>query len=289
MARVEPVFMTKGNGGFADGIQSPVSHLVEGGMFGYAKQWQSWVNNHQYTSRPLISFLLEAPLGFKLLPDAKTNIAILRNLVETIRHRITGLQYKLEVNVENGQDFGKSGQKYEVFTNVTEQQPTVSFSFWERPGLAITRYIIYWIRMLMMDPETKYAAIGTVAGTEAYDSMPDMYSAAMLFVEPDTSMRRVVQAWIGINMWPKMSPDNEASFDSSNPSQTREIQIDFSGVYQYGPGVDYFAQKFLDSIKLIGADQFHQKAAIDGVDAMVANSHQSFSDTARNVSKQAFR
>ena len=143
--------------------------------------------------------------------------------------------------------------------------------------------------MLMMDPETKYAAIGTVAGTEAYDSMPDMYSAAMLFVEPDTSMRRVVQAWIGINMWPKMSPDNEASFDSSNPSQTREIQIDFSGVYQYGPGVDYFAQKFLDSIKLIGADQFHQKAALDGVDAMVANSHQSFSDTVRSVSKQAFR
>ena len=119
--------------------------------------------------------------------------------------------------------------------------------------------------------------------------MPDMYSAAMLFVEPDTSMRRVVQAWIGINMWPKMSPDNEASFDSSNPSQTREIQIDFSGVYQYGPGVDYFAQKFLDSIKLIGADQFHQKAALDGVDAMVANSHQSFSDTVRSVSKQAFR
>mgnify|MGYP001748595045 CR=1 FL=1 len=59
MARVQPVFMAKGNGGFADGIQTNVSHLIEGGNFGYAKQWHSWVNNHQYTSRPLLTFLLE--------------------------------------------------------------------------------------------------------------------------------------------------------------------------------------------------------------------------------------
>ena len=29
MARVQPVFMAKGNGGFADGIQTNVSHLIE--------------------------------------------------------------------------------------------------------------------------------------------------------------------------------------------------------------------------------------------------------------------
>lgn len=291
MSRIEPVFMTKGTGGFADGIQTEVSHLIEGGMFGYAKQWQSWINNHQYTSRPLLTFLLEAPLGFKLLPDGATHIAILRSLVETVRHRVTGLGHRLEVQVEDNQAFGGSGQKYEVFTNVTESQLNVQFSWWERPGLAIGRYMRFWIETLMMNMETKYASISTVAGTQAYDAMPDMYSMSMLFIEPNATHTKVVQSWIGINMWPKSSGDNEASHDKTSPSQTRELQIDFTGVYQYGPGVDYFAQKFLDSIKLVNANAWHE-SALHGtakIDAQVAASRTSYKDTVGNISKAQFK
>ena len=291
MARVQPVFMAKGNGGFADGIQTNVSHLIEGGNFGYAKQWHSWVNNHQYTSRPLLTFLLEPPIGFKLLPNKEDHIGALRSLVETVRHRWTGLQHKLTVNVESSQSFGGSGQKYEVFTNVTEEQSSVSLSVWERPGLAIGRFFKFWINMLMMNPETKYASISTVAGAEAekYDSMPDMYAMSMLFIEPDTNHRHVVQSWIGINMWPKDSGDNEAKHDKDNPSEVRELTIGFTGIFQYGPGVDYFAQKYLDNINLIGANEFHQKAAIQGIDAMVASARTSYVDTVRAVSRAQYK
>lgn len=288
MARVEPVFMAKGNGGFADGIPTNVSHLIEGGNFGYAKQWHSWVNNHMYTSRPLLTFLLEPPLGFKLLPNAMDHISALRSLVEVVRHRWTGLVYKLTVNVDNSQSFGGSGQKYEVFTNVTEDQPSVTLSVWERPGLAISRFIQYWINMLMMNPETKYASISTVSGTEAYDSMPDMYAMSMLFIEPDTNHKRVVQAWIGINMWPRDSADNEAKHDKDNPSEVRELNIGFTGIFHYGPDVNRFAQEYLDSINLIGANEFFQKAALDGIDAMVAQARTSYTDTVRNVAKSQF-
>lgn len=291
MARIEPVFMTKGTGGFADGIQAPVVGLIEGGNFGYAKQWAAWINNTPYTSRPLISFLLEAPLGFKLLPEGKTHIAILRSLVETIRHRINGLGHKLTVSTDQNQAFGGSGQKYEVFTNVTEDQLNVTMSFWERPGLAIGRYMRYWIEMLMMNMETKYASISTVAGTADYDAMPDMYSMSMLFIEPNATMTKVVQSWIGINMWPKTSGDNEAKHDKENPSETRELQIEFSGIYHYGPGVDFFAQKFLDSIKLVNANAYHEAAVHNniGLDSLVAASRMSFGETVRNISRNQFK
>lgn len=284
--RVQPVYMPKGTGGFADAIQTNVSHLIEGGNFGYAKQWHSWVNNHQYTSRPLLTFLLEAPLGFKLLPNRDDHIAALRSIVETVRHKWEGLEHKLTVNVENAQSFGGSGQKYEVFTNVTEGQPSLTMSIWERPGLAVGRFFKYWINMLMMNPETKYASISTVAGTDAYDSMPDMYSMSMLFIEPDANHRKVVQAWIGINMWPKESGDNTAKHDKDNPSEIRELNIPFTGVYQYGTGVDWFAQQYLDSINLIGANEFNQQAALTGIDALVAQARTSYIDTVKNVAKQ---
>lgn len=289
MARIQPVFMAKGNGGFADGIQTPVAHLIEGGMFGYAKQWKSWVNNHQYTSRPLLTFLLEPPRGFKLLPNREDHIGALRSMVETVRHKWTGLQHKLTVSVENNQSYGGSGQKYEVFTNVTEEPISVQMAIWERPGLGISRFIKFWINMLMMNAETKYAAISTVAGTEEYDAMPDMYAMAMLFVEPDTNHKHVVQSWIGINMWPKDSGDNEAKADKDNPSETRELNIQFTGVFQYGPGVDFFAQRYLDSISLIGANEIHQEAVINGIDSMVANAPTSYASTIRAVSRAQYK
>ena len=164
-------------------------------------------------------------------------------------------------------------------------------SFWERPGLAIGRYMRYWIEMLMMNMETKYASISTVAGTQDYDAMPDMYSMSMLFIEPNATMTKVVQSWIGINMWPKSSGDNEAKHDKENPSETREIQIEFTGIYHYGPGVDFFAQKFLDSIKLINANAYHEEAIHSniGLDSMVAASRMSFGETVRNISRRQFK
>ena len=121
--------------------------------------------------------------------------------------------------------------------------------------------------------------------------MPDMYSMSMLFIEPNATMTKVVQSWIGINMWPKTSGDNEAKHDKENPSETRELQIEFTGIYHYGPGVDFFAQKFLDSIKLVNANAYHEEAlgGNAGLDSIVAGSRMSFGETVRAVSRKQFR
>lgn len=289
MSRVEPLFMGKGNGGFADGIQTEVMHLIKGGNFGYAKNWETWINGTPYVSRPLLTFLMETPLGFKLLPEAQTHISILRSLVETVRHRVEGLTHKLNVNKESNVAFGGSGQKFDVFSNVTEDQPTVSFSWWERPGLAINRFMNFWITMLMMDAETKYAAISTVAGTEAYDALPDMYSMSVLFVEPNSTHTKVVQSWLGINMWPTATGDNSRSSDKENPGSLQEITIEFSGIFMYGPSVDNLSQKVLNSISLINANVYHSKTVLSGIDAMVANSPESYSQSVRAISAAQYR
>lgn len=289
--RLNQVHQTKGQGTWVDGIQADVSGLIHGGNFGYAKDWSGWLNNHSYTSRPLISFLLQAPIGFKLLPGAEVYIATLRSLIENIRHQITGLNQTEEVDVDSNQSWGGSGQKYQVFTNVKENQSNVTFTYWERMGLSIYRFHAFWVRMLMMDKETKYAGISTVAGTEAYDALPDMYSMSVLFIEPDPTHRKVVQAWLGINMWPQTTGENEAKFDKDDPSTTRAVQIRYSGIYMYSTGVDYFAQRFLNNIKLIGANVYHQAVPsnLGQIDALVANAATGYNQSVTNVSRTQLR
>lgn len=286
--RLNDVWMTKGDGTWADGVQTNVSGLIFGGNFGYSKDYGGWINNTPYTSSPLLSFLLQAPLGFKLLPNSQIYISTLRSLVETIRHEITGLNHRLDVQVDESQPFGKSGQKFQVPTNVTEQQLNVTFSYYERLGLSIMRFHEFWIRMFIMHEESKYADINTVAGTEAFDCLPDMYSMSVIFILPDRKHDKVVQSWLGFNMWPKSTGDNEASFNVDNPSEVKVAQIEYTGTYIYNYGVDQFAQSILDNINIINAQISKEQLPenLSFIDGMVADGPASYSNTVNNIANR---
>ena len=155
------------------------------------------MNDHPFTTRPVITLLVEAPLFFKMLPNAQENISMLRSLVETVRTKWTGFQHKKVVNWDS-KNFGADGQKYEFYTNVTVEYGQLSMSVWERPGMPVKRFLDFWIDMGLMNEETKYASIATVAGTEAYDALPDMYTMGMLAIEPDVTGRRVNKLGIAL-------------------------------------------------------------------------------------------
>lgn len=278
-----------GGVGWVDGETARQAGLIHGGFNGYAVPWTAWVHNAMYTSRPMLTFLLQAPLAFKLLPDSQRYISTLRSLVETIRHRVDGINLRLDVQTDTSQKVGRAGQTFEVFLNTTVTESNVSMSWWERPGLPVYNFFQFWIRTLMADPETGYAAISTYAGTEAYDGLPDMYTMSMLFVEPDVTHRYCVKAVVGVNMFPKTTGDNEMRYDADNVSQVQEVTIEFSGFYHNTTGTRALGQRMLSSISLVNANVYRSAPAVSEIDAMVADSPMGYAQTVRNISKQQFK
>ncbi len=270
MARPTNVFEEQ-EGMYTDGVQTPVTDLRQGASMGYAPDIASWVSHQPYTSRPLIVYLLEAPLAFNKLPNGNRYIAALRHMVEAMPMTVEGLNSRLDVTTDDSTPFGAGGQKHEVFTNVMEVAPDINFQWRERLGKGIYRFLSQWIRLTMMDPNTKYATANTIEGVELTDALPDQYSMSCLFIEPDPLHRTVVQSWVVTNMFPKTTGDSTGKRDLANPAAVVDIQVPFAGIAQFGAGVDAFAQKVLSTNSLIGADPHRRKSYVDEISARVAD------------------
>jgi hypothetical protein len=121
----------------------------------------------------------------------------------------------------------------------------------------------------MKDPETKYANIATITGRGPTDMLLDRYSATMLFIEPDPTHRYVLDAWVTTNMFPKGTGQISAKRDLTSPGEIRTLDIDFTGVSQYGAGVRRFAQEILTNIDITGANPFLRNSFIQRISADV--------------------
>lgn len=253
---------------YATGVNRRVADLRYGGQFGYSPDFTTWVNAHPYVSRNLIPILIEAPLAMKALPNADHWIAALRSLIETKPLSIQGLNATLRVQTTET-PFGGSGQQFEVFTNVTEEKPNIQFTWAETVGISIYRFWSAYIRYFMMDPNTKFATINTIPGSRLNDLMADQYSFTTLFIEPDEIHGSVNQAWLVTNMFPKGTGDNTAKRDKTNDLERRDVNIEFTGIAQYGAGVDDFAQTILSEIDIIGADPHGREAFMQEISGYV--------------------
>ena len=258
----------KYNDVYATGVNRRMADLRYGGQMGYSPDFSTWVNFHPYVSRHVIPILVEPPLGMRFLPNANHWIGALRALIETIPMAITGLNAELTVNTQTV-PFGGGGQEFEVYTNVKRAKPDINIQYTERVGMSIFRYWDAYIRYLMMDPDTKNATINTIDGSQLNDLMADQFSMTVLFIEPDELHRFVNQAWLVTNMFPKTSGVNQAKMDKANDNEKRDLTIQFSGIAQYGAGVDDFAQIVMNEINIIGADPHGREAFTNEISGYV--------------------
>jgi hypothetical protein len=287
MPRLSDAVLNNATQGYQLGQQNAMLNLEYGGQQGYAQNLEQWVSSAAYIRKNLICILLEAPSGFSYLPNGQEYTNILRALVETHALSITGLQATLHVDTFNSNPVGGSGQMMQDPNNVTMDVPNVTFRFIDRYGMSITRYFEAWIRTLIMDPDTKIAGINTLSTTGVTDMLPDMYAATMLFIEPDPTGATVVKAWIGTNMYPTTSGPIEGSRDKTQAGQEAQLEIPFTGVYQYGIGVNLFAQSILSTMSLTGANPLNQAAFIQGIDADVAASTEGYATSVSTVASEA--
>jgi hypothetical protein len=269
---------------WAQGRENAMVDLTLGGQMGYAPDLTQYLGNQSYIRKNLICLLLEAPTGFALMPDAQQWVSTLRALVELHPLSIEGLTATLDVEVQETAPVGGGGEQHQDFVNVTRARSEPTFRWTEKYGRPIEQFLRQWIELFIMDPDTKIANIATLTGIATpTDMLADRYSMTCAFIEPDPTHTKVVKSWIVTNMFPHSSGEVVGRRELTAPGEATTYDIKFSGLSQYGLGVDQFCQGLLDSISIKNANPYQRKSFIDTISADVAATTASYANGATNV------
>ena len=274
MTRLTDAMMT---GGYTRDIDRPILDLKNGGQHGWSPNLTEWQSNQAHISRPLVCVMLEAPKMFTVMPDSQKWISSLKALFELHAYTIEGFNATLKVDTEEHQ-VGGAGEVQQEVVNVTRERSAPKFTFIEKYGRPAQTLLDYWIRYGLMDPETKFALLSTLGNAGVTDMLADWYSATCLFVVPDPLHKTVDKAWITTNMFPLGAGEVTAKRDIKSAQEMLTLDVEFSGLSQYGLGVSRFAQTILDKISVTNADPFMRPSFVDGISADVeaaANGYES--------------
>lgn len=286
MSRLAQALLQPGSA-YGAAATAPMLDLQFGGQMGFAPDLTEWVSNQQYIRRNLICLLVEAPRAFSLLPNPDAWVATLRALVELHPLSIEGLNATLSVEFAET-PVGGGGQMQEDFTDVKMARSEPVFKFNEKYGMPVNNFFSGWIRYLMMDPETKFANIATL-GNAPTDMLADLYTASMIFIEPDSTHTHVIKSWLGTNMMPKNAGDVTGRRDLTQAHEAVTYDIPMTGIFQYGAGVNAFAQRLLDGISLTGANPFLRDAFVQNITADVQAAKKGYGDGVSTLAASAIQ
>ena len=261
---------TLDNDAFTTGLTHATLDLTYGGMQGWCPDLTQWISNQSYVRRNMICIVLEAPAFFQLMPDPAKWVQCLRSLLELHAKSIEGMQAGLKVDFDDSVNVGGSGEIQQEVTNVTRDRSEPSFSFVEKYGMPIQTFIYNWITYGMMDPDAKYAMVGTLAGTKPADMLADWFTCSCLFIEPDPTHRFVMKSWVTTNMMPKETGEIIGKRDLSTAGEISNLTIPFTGLSQTGLGTNLFAQAILNSININNANPNLRPSFIQGINPDVA-------------------
>lgn len=256
------------NGGYSRDIDRPMLDLKFGGQHGWAPNLTEYISNQAYVSRPLICLLVEPPRMFKVMPDSQKWIASLKALFELHARTIDGMSAGLKTDFDE-HPVGGAGEMQQELVNITRERSQPKFTFIEKYGRPIQTLLDYWLRYGGMDPETKYALLGTMGKSEVKDMLADWYTATCIFIVPDPLHKTVDKAWLTTNMMPQGTGEITAKRDLTTSQEMLTLDIEFTGISQVGMGVNKFAQDLLNKMSIQNADPFMRSAFTNKIAADV--------------------
>lgn len=271
-----------GQKAFASQSAAPVVDLRQGAQMGPSTDFTSFISNTPYVRRNLIAILIEAPTGFQDLEHPDIYVGTLKSLVETQAQSITGLNSQLDLSFEEV-PVGGAGEVQHTVSDSKRNPSVPSFTWAEKYGKPISKFLRQWITQLIMDPNTKYPAVLARKGRALTDILPDYNSMTVLFIEPDPTGTKVLEAWLCTNMQPKTTGPIEGSRDLTSPGQKVELNIEFTAITQVGEGVNLFAQRQLDALHLGGMNPNQHKAFINAVTPDVNAATQGYNQTLQDM------
>lgn len=284
MSRITDAILA--NKAFGTGSTQPMLDFTYGGQQGWAPNLVEWVSNQAYVRRNLICVLLEAPQFFKLMPDPQKWVSSLKSLMELHCKSIEGFNAGLTVETDE-HPVGGAGEMQQEVTDVKRARTEPSFTFVEKYGMPIQTFLHNWITYGLMDPDTKFAMVGTLSNQRPEDLLADWYSMSCLFMEPDPQHRKVVKSWVTTNMFPKETGEIIGKRDLTAASEVLNITVPFTGISQFSLGTNLFAQKILNTINMNNSNPYLRPSFIQDISADVNAAQDGYKKGIEDLGKSA--
>ena len=269
MAKKDPNTIMKPGESYSKGTFGPVTDLADiPGQGGYTTNLEYYHAAADYTRRPVIPFLMEAPAGFQDLNDPDKRVAALKALIELHPRRITGLDQSLEVEYVST-PFGAAGEEMETLAKVKRARSQPQFEWVEKIGTPVKWFWQDYIINLLGNPDTNVPAVVARGRNTPYGLYPDYTAFTVLFVEPDPTQKYVVEAWLCTNMMPRAGAKIEGSRDITETPENITHSIGFTCLQQVGAGVRKLGQQLLDTANQTGIDPSQRRAWLQAIEADV--------------------
>lgn len=270
MAKKDPNTILQGNTAYATDAQGPVTNLEQPTGGGYGPDFRYYHAATDYTRRPCIAFLLEAPNFFKDTNDPARWTGALKALIELHPRTIDGIDFTLEVeHVET--PFGGSNEQMQTLAKVRRARSVPVFSWVEKLGMPVAKFWNNFIIYGMGNPESNVAGVISKGGITPAASYPDYNTFSVLFVEPDPTERYCLNSVLMTNMQPTgQGPEMRMSRDITATPENVTHSLTFTGIQQVGRGVDKLGQMFLDRASQVGLDLNTRPAFLSDVEADVS-------------------
>lgn len=262
MSRITDAVLDK-TGTYAD--SRPALDLTKGGQNGWmpkigflgddGKSYEEWISNHAYIKKNVIPVVLRYPRFMDYMPESDKWKATYKALIELHPLSIEGLTSGLTVEVDE-HAVGGAGEMQEELTDVKRARSTISMTFKEKAGKSIQKFLDYVIRYGMMDPDTKKPLVTKYFTEDALAAMggiytPDFYTGTVLFIEPDTTHKVVVDAWLSSNMFPKGNGDRTGKRNLTEAGEAPELSIEWTSITMNNEAVLGLADTILKSLNVI--------------------------------------
>ncbi len=233
--------------------QGYIPHL---GLKDGGKSYREWINNTAYVKRNIIPFVLQVPKFFDLLPNKKDLKETFISLIETHAETIDGLQSTVTIETDE-HIVGAAGEMQEEVVKAVRARSTLSFTFREKAGKPINRFLDFIIRYGQMDPDTQRPLVTKL---ETYKNgnfgiyTSEQYSSTILFIEPDFAHKKVVEAWLCTNVFPKSAGEITGKRDLSAAGEMVVYSIEMASITMTNAAVRILAQDRLDNLSVLNTD-----------------------------------
>lgn len=266
MARSDSLLI--GNSAYGVNGNPTALSLDQGGYFGWSPDLANHLSEQAYVRKPLVARVIESPRFFNLMPNPEKWHASFKNLIENKAVRIDGYNAGLEVSHDE-HDVGGGGERRQEPIDVKRARSNPSFTFVEKYGRPIQRMLDIWIRYGIMDPESKFAMITTLANGAPVDMLADWWTGTVLVYEPDPTNQRVEKAWLTTNFSPINNGEVTGIRDMAAASELLRLTVPFTGISAYNQGVFAFAEEIMKATSIVNANPFNAAAFVKEISADV--------------------
>jgi len=230
------------------GQTAAIGRLVNGTAYG------EWISNQAYVRQNIIPVVLDYPRGLDSLPESQKLIDTYNAMMTLHPETIEGLSSGLSVDFDQ-HSVGPTEQQDEI-TRVTRAVSSVTNTYKEKAGKAITHFGDFLIRYLYSDPDVEKPLISNISGFQPEGAMytPEYFSGTHLYIEPDILQRRVVDAWLVTNVMIKGTGDRTGKRDIHSARGTQDISWELTGITMNNEAVLALAETILAKMTVLGTN-----------------------------------